>query len=80
MDDDRINRIFLIHSHKLPPESLGFIRERLRLCNDESRVKFVLSQFKDPELALIFSIFFGWLGIDRFYIDSVGIGIGKLLT
>jgi TM2 domain-containing membrane protein YozV len=31
-------------------------------------------------VALLFSIFLGYLGIDRFYMGQVGIGIGKLLT
>lgn len=30
--------------------------------------------------ALLLSIFLGWLGIDRFYLGSAGVGIVKLLT
>ena len=29
---------------------------------------------------LTLSIFFGWLGVDRFYLDKIGTGILKLLT
>ena len=38
--------------------------------------------FSDKEyiIALLFSIFLGYLGIDRFYMGQVGMGIGKLLT
>lgn len=31
-------------------------------------------------LALIMSIIFGWIGVDRFIIGHVGLGILKLLT
>ncbi len=38
--------------------------------------------FSDKEyiIALLFSIFLGYLGIDRFYMGQVGMGIGKILT
>ena len=38
------------------------------------------SQMKSPVVAIVLSLFFGWLGVDRFYIGKVGLGIGKLLT
>jgi TM2 domain-containing membrane protein YozV len=35
---------------------------------------------KDPAVALILSLSFGWLGIDRFYTGNVILGVLKLLT
>ena len=37
-------------------------------------------ELKDPTTALILSIFLGYLGVDRFILGDVGIGVGKLLT
>ena len=31
-------------------------------------------------IALLLSIFLGWLGIDRFYVNHIGLGILKLIT
>jgi hypothetical protein len=35
---------------------------------------------KNQTTALILSIFVGWLGVDRFYLGYVGLGILKLIT
>jgi len=35
---------------------------------------------KDPAVALILSVAFGWIGVDRFYIDNIVLGILKLIT
>jgi TM2 domain-containing membrane protein YozV len=35
---------------------------------------------KEPQTALLLSIFLGSYGVDRFYIGNTGMGVGKLLT
>ena len=37
-------------------------------------------QRKDPTAALLLSIFLGVLGVDRFYVGDIGLGVAKLLT
>jgi len=57
-----------------------------QVTDTETNRTFAASQipgvFSDKEyiIALLFSIFLGYLGIDRFYMGQVGMGIGKLLT
>ena len=47
------------------------------------QAQFALAYFrqrKDPTAALLLSIFLGVLGVDRFYIGDIGLGVAKLLT
>ena len=62
------------------------IQPNTQVTDTETNRTFAASQipgvFSDKEyiIALLFSIFLGYLGIDRFYMGQVGMGIGKLLT
>ena len=52
------------------------------LSNDE-RLQFDVqygTRRKDPNVALVLSIMGGTIGLDRFYIGDIGLGIAKLLT
>lgn len=62
-------------SHEVP-----LIRDRLIALDDSKWATIQTLQFKDPTTSLIVSILGGSLGIDRFIIGDVGLGIGKLIT
>lgn len=68
-------------SDKIPSEYLYNLEELLKEREvDEHQLIFLNMQLKDPTIALVLSILAGYLGIDRFYLGNVGLGIGKLLT
>ena len=80
-DDTQAVDMFIMQNNKyLPAEKIPFIREQLiRLAPQQWNLVNSI-QFKDPTLALILSIFLGSLGVDRFFIGDIGLGVGKLLT
>ena len=63
-----------------PSEQLPSLRQRLSQL-DESQANQVIAaaNIKNPTTALILSIFLGTLGVDRFYIGHVGLGVANLL-
>ncbi|MBQ8184943.1 MAG: TM2 domain-containing protein [Lachnospiraceae bacterium] len=64
----------------LPADKIVFLKQKL-LEADETKFALVSTvEFKDPTTILLVSIFLGSLGIDRFMLGEVGMGILKLLT
>lgn len=81
MEQEKVNQLLMMMGSKIPSESIPMVRDRL-LKSDMSESDFLIlvNGMKDPTLSLILSILVGVLGVDRFYIGEVGLGIGKLLT
>ena len=80
MDAQKVHMFIMMHSKELPSAKLPYIRQQLMMV-DESKWGLISTiQFKDPTISIILSLCLGWLGIDRFYIGDIGLGIGKLLT
>ena len=80
MDAQKVDLFLLTNSSKLPSSHIPIIRDRL-LDMDESKLIYLQTcDFKDPTVILIISVFLGSLGIDRFLIGDVALGIGKLVT
>ena len=80
MDVNRIDQFILMHGNKFPTESVPMIREQLGLLDDSQFTRIAAYPYKSPTVALIISLLIGSLGIDRFYLGQVGLGIAKLLT
>ncbi|MGT2715815.1 TM2 domain-containing protein [Streptococcus respiraculi] len=61
-----------------PPETLPIIKEELERLDEKSVSMLMMTDIKNPMTALLFSIFLGELGVDRFYIGNKELGIAKL--
>lgn len=80
MDANKVDQFLMMHGSKFPIESIPVVRERLEQADTTNTAIVMSLDFKDPTITLILSIFLGGLGIDRFFIGDIGLGIGKLLT
>jgi TM2 domain-containing membrane protein YozV len=70
----------MTYSKYLPSDKSILLRDRL-IAMDDSRFPIISSiEMKDPTTLLLVSIFLGSIGIDRFLLGDIGLGILKLLT
>lgn len=80
MDIQKVDTFMMANQNKFDPAQLQLVREKL-LSLDDARFNMIMAaELKDPTTALILSICLGGLGVDRFYIGDVGLGVLKLLT
>ncbi|MDR0988921.1 MAG: TM2 domain-containing protein [Prevotellaceae bacterium] len=80
MDAKHVDAFMLANAKYFRDYQLSSVRDAL-LNTDESKWLMIqTAQFKDPTLTFIISLLAGQVGIDRFFLGHIGLGIGKLLT
>lgn len=77
---DKSNMLLMTYSKYFPEENIVMLRDKFDAMDDDKISMMYSLQFKDPMMALILSIVAGSLGIDRFYIGDIGLGVAKMLT
>lgn len=76
----KIDMYIMANQKYLPAEKIIYLKDKLRRADDEKFTLISTVEMKDPSKILIISIFLGILGIDRFILGDIKIGILKLLT
>ncbi len=80
MDNQKVEQFLSANGKFFPTEKTPIIKQRL-LDADESKAAVIQCiDFKDPTMLLVISILVGALGVDRFMLGEVGLGVAKLLT
>jgi TM2 domain-containing membrane protein YozV len=80
MEAQKVDMFIMNNGKYFESYQINGIRERLVALDDSKWAMISSIQLKDPTVSLIVSILAGSLGIDRFLIGDIGMGIGKLIT
>ena len=80
MEQQKVDMYLMTNQKYFPEEKIMYLKEKL-LAADESKFSLISTvELKDPTTLLLVSIFLGELGIDRFMLGDIGLGVAKLLT
>lgn len=78
---DKIETYLTFNADKLPASDIPMLKSMLlNLTPQKADLVMATTQFRDPVALLLFSIFLGQYGIDRFLLEEIGLGILKLIT
>ena len=80
MEQNKVDMYIMTNQKYFPAEKIMYIKEKLTAMDESKFVMLQTIDLKDPTTVLLVSIFLGGLGIDRFMLGDIGMGILKLLT
>ncbi|MFC2480777.1 MAG: TM2 domain-containing protein [Bacteroides sp.] len=74
------DQFLMMNGRYFRPQHFPQIQMILDQLNERQLAQVAGTDYKDPTTLLIISIFVGQLGVDRFLLGQVGLGVLKLLT
>lgn len=72
-----VNQFIGANAEKFQPQDLMTIKARLTTMNENQLILIQAAEFRNPTTILLLAVF---LGIERFWLGQVGIGILKILS
>ena len=80
MDAQKVDMYLMNNQKFFPAEKILYLKERMLAADPAKENLLMATDLKDPTTMIIISIFLGSLGVDRFMLGDVGMGVLKLLT
>ncbi len=80
MDNTKIEAYLLANSKYFDAGQIPYVRQKLQNATEDQYMLLQSVEYKDPIVSLVLSLLVGTLGVDRFYVGDVGMGVLKLLT
>lgn len=79
MEKTKVQMALMNYKNLVPDEKQFILMQKLEQADDSAYDNLTMIKTHDPILILVMSLFLGGLGIDRFMIGDIGLGVCKLL-
>ena len=80
VDKQKVDMYIITNRKYFPEEKIVFIKHKLYALDEKKFSLLSQIELKDPTALLMFSLFFGSFGVDRFMLEDTTMGIVKLIT
>lgn len=80
MEQQKVDMYVMSNQKYFPAEKVIYLKDRLKNIDEDKFSLLSTVEFKDPTTLLLFSLFLGTFGVDRFMLGETGMGVLKLLT
>lgn len=80
LSPEKADMLLMNFRNFIPEERVPAFRYALGKANANCYTALGMTPLKNPTTVLLFSIFLGGFGVDRFYIGDTGMGVAKLLV
>ena len=79
-NEQRVSNFLIANSRYFDTYKLGEIKTALLRIDESKWNNLEKISYKDPTLHVVISLWGGMMGLDRFFLGDIGLGIGKLIT
>lgn len=80
MDNNKVDMFINTVNGKFESHDLMSVKEQLEKADENKYSRVQVVGYKNPTTMIIIAFFLGGLGIDRFMLGQVGLGVLKILT
>lgn len=79
MTKENVTQLMMSLNGKIPEDKAILLRQKLETVDDKIMSDIASLSLYNPTHILLFSIFLGGFGVDRFMIGDTGVGVAKLI-
>lgn len=79
MRPDRADQLFFQFKESVPSDRTAMLADMLHRADDRCYGELCATSMHNPLIIVLISVFLGGLGVDRFMLGDIGMGVAKLL-